>query len=85
MLKRVREHPDETGIFRRLTRKIGIPIAAADKKHRLRGEPPRSAIGLWGRNLTNEAVYSAVSGNALTSLSQYAPPRTFGIKFSVEF
>jgi len=40
MLKRVREHPDETGIFRRLTRKIGIPIAAADKKHSLRGEPP---------------------------------------------
>ena len=39
MFKRVREHPDETGIFRWLTRKIGIPISAADKKHSLCGEP----------------------------------------------
>jgi outer membrane receptor protein involved in Fe transport len=43
------------------------------------------SIGLWGRNLSNELVYSAVSGNALTSLSQYAPPRTYGIKISAEF
>jgi iron complex outermembrane recepter protein len=43
------------------------------------------SIGLWGRNLSDARVYSAVSGNALTSLSQYAPPRTYGIKFSVEF
>ncbi|HWM65020.1 MAG TPA: TonB-dependent receptor plug domain-containing protein [Steroidobacteraceae bacterium] len=43
------------------------------------------SIGLWGRNLSNGVVYAAVSGNALTSLAQYAPPRTYGIKFSVDF
>jgi len=43
------------------------------------------SIGLWGRNLSNQAVYTAVSGNAITSLAQYAPPRTYGIKFSSEF
>jgi iron complex outermembrane recepter protein len=43
------------------------------------------SIGLWGRNLSNQAVYTAVSGNAVTSLAQYAPPRTYGIKFTAEF
>jgi len=43
------------------------------------------SIGLWGRNLSNQVVYTAVSGNAITSLGQYAPPRTYGIKFSVDF
>ena len=43
------------------------------------------SIGLWGRNLSNELVYSALAGNAVTSLSQYTPPRTYGIKFNAEF
>lgn len=43
------------------------------------------SIGLWGRNLTNQLVYTAVSGNAVTSLGQYAPPRTYGIRLSAEF
>jgi iron complex outermembrane receptor protein len=43
------------------------------------------SIGLWGRNLSNQVVYTAVSGNAITSLGQYAPPRTYGIKFSADF
>ena len=42
-------------------------------------------IGLWGRNLSNELVYTAVSGNAVSGLSQYAPPRTYGINFSADF
>jgi iron complex outermembrane receptor protein len=42
-------------------------------------------VGLWGRNLSNERVYTAVQGNAVTSLAQYAPPRTYGIKFSADF
>jgi iron complex outermembrane receptor protein len=42
-------------------------------------------IGLWGRNLSDELVYTAVSGNAVSGLSQYAPPRTYGIKFSADF
>lgn len=42
-------------------------------------------IGLWGRNLSNELVYSALAGNAVTSLSQYTPPRTYGIKLNAEF
>jgi iron complex outermembrane receptor protein len=42
-------------------------------------------IGLWGRNLTDALVYTAIQGNAVTSLSQYAPPRTYGIKFSADF
>ena len=42
-------------------------------------------VGLWGRNLSNERVYTAVQGNAVSSLAQYAPPRTYGIKFSAAF
>jgi len=42
-------------------------------------------IGLWGRNLSDERVYTAVSGNAVSGLSQYSPPRTYGIKFSADF
>ena len=42
-------------------------------------------VGLWGRNLTDALVYAAVQGNALSSLAQYAPPRTYGIKFSADF
>jgi iron complex outermembrane receptor protein len=42
-------------------------------------------IGLWGRNLSNELVYAAIAGNAVASLSQYTPPRTYGIKFNAEF
>jgi iron complex outermembrane receptor protein len=38
-------------------------------------------ISLWCRNLTNSLVYTAAQGNFLVSLSQYAPPRTFGIQF----
>jgi iron complex outermembrane recepter protein len=49
----------------------------------LQGEP--FTIGLWGRNLTDERVYTAVSGNAVAGLAQYAPPRTYGIKFSADF
>jgi iron complex outermembrane receptor protein len=41
-------------------------------------------ISLWGRNLTNALVYTAVQGNFLASLSQYAPPRTYGIQFSAQ-
>jgi outer membrane receptor protein involved in Fe transport len=43
------------------------------------------AIGLWGRNLGNELVYTGIAGNAVTSLAQYAPPRTYGVKFNAEF
>jgi iron complex outermembrane receptor protein len=41
-------------------------------------------ISLWGRNLTNALVYTAAQGNFLASLAQYAPPRTYGIEFSVQ-
>jgi iron complex outermembrane recepter protein len=41
-------------------------------------------ISLWCRNLTNALVYTAVAGNFLASLSQYAPPRTYGIEFSAK-
>ena len=43
------------------------------------------SIGLWGRNLSNQLVYTAVSGNAITSLGQYAPPRIYGIRFRADF
>jgi hypothetical protein len=29
-------------------------------------------------------VYTSVAGNFLASLSQYAPPRTYGIEFSAK-
>jgi iron complex outermembrane recepter protein len=41
-------------------------------------------VSLWCRNLTNALVYTSVAGNFLASLSQYAPPRTYGIEFSVK-
>ncbi|HXI43695.1 MAG TPA: TonB-dependent receptor, partial [Bryobacteraceae bacterium] len=43
------------------------------------------SIGLWGRNLSNQLVYTAVSGNAISSLGQYAPPRTYGIRIRADF
>jgi iron complex outermembrane receptor protein len=43
----------------------------------------RYNIGVWGRNLLNEKVYTSVEGNATTGLSQYAPPRTYGIKIGM--
>ena len=41
-------------------------------------------ISLYARNLTNALVYTAVQGNFLASLAQYAPPRTYGIQFSAK-
>jgi len=41
-------------------------------------------VSLWCRNLTNALVYTSVAGNFLASLSQYAPPRTYGIEFSAK-
>jgi iron complex outermembrane receptor protein len=41
-------------------------------------------ISLWCRNLTNALVYTAAAGNFLASLSQYAPPRTYGIEFRAQ-
>jgi hypothetical protein len=34
--------------------------------------------------LTNALVYAEAAGNFLASLAQYAPPRTYGIEFSVQ-
>ena len=42
------------------------------------------SVSLWCRNLTNALVYTAAAGNFLVSLGQYAPPRTYGIQFSVQ-
>jgi iron complex outermembrane receptor protein len=42
-------------------------------------------VGLWGRNLTDSLVYTAVSGNSVAGLAQYAPPRTYGIRFGADF
>ena len=41
-------------------------------------------VSLWGRNLTNAQVYTSAAGNFLVSLAQYAPPRTYGVQFSVQ-
>jgi len=41
-------------------------------------------VTLWSRNLTNALVYTSAAGNFLVSLAQYAPPRTYGIQFSVQ-
>jgi iron complex outermembrane receptor protein len=45
----------------------------------------RYTIGLWGRNLSDERVYTFVNGNTISGISQYAPPRTYGIKLSANF
>jgi hypothetical protein len=44
----------------------------------------RYSVGLWGRNLSNARVYTAVSGNTLTSFAEYAPPRTYGVKLTFD-
>jgi iron complex outermembrane recepter protein len=41
-------------------------------------------ISLWCRNATDSLVYTAMAGNFLASLAQYAPPRTYGIRFSAQ-
>jgi iron complex outermembrane recepter protein len=41
-------------------------------------------VSLWCRNMTNSLVYTAVAGNFLASLAQYAPPRTYGVQFSAQ-
>lgn len=41
-------------------------------------------VSLWCRNMTNSLVYTAVAGNFLASLAQYAPPRTYGVQFSAK-
>ena len=42
-------------------------------------------FSLWCRNATNSLVYTSMAGNSLVSLSQYAPPRTYGIRFSAQW
>jgi iron complex outermembrane recepter protein len=42
-------------------------------------------FSLWCRNATNALVYTSMAGNSLVSLSQYAPPRTYGIRFSAQW
>jgi iron complex outermembrane recepter protein len=42
------------------------------------------SVGLWGRNLSNARVYTAVSGNTLTSFAEYAPPRTYGVRLTFD-
>jgi len=46
---------------------------------------PGVRVALWGKNLTDRAIYSAVLASTLADLGSYAPPRTFGIRAEYEF
>ena len=45
----------------------------------------RYSVRLWGKNLTDAAVFSALSASNLNSIAQYQPPRTFGVTVGVGF
>ena len=45
----------------------------------------RYEVKLWGSNLTNEAVATALDSSAISSLVQYQPPRTYGVLFTTRF
>lgn len=40
---------------------------------------------IWGKNLTDKAIYSQVLASNLSDLASYAPPRTFGIRAEYAF
>jgi iron complex outermembrane receptor protein len=45
----------------------------------------RFTVSLWGRNLTNAVVANALLASALGNLSEYKPPRTYGVSVGVKF
>ncbi|HEY2402880.1 MAG TPA: TonB-dependent receptor, partial [Steroidobacteraceae bacterium] len=45
----------------------------------------RFSASLWGRNLTNAVVANALISSSLGSLSEYQPPRTYGVSVEVKF
>jgi len=45
----------------------------------------RFTVSLWGKNLSNAVVANALISSALGSLSQYQPPRTYGVSARVKF
>jgi iron complex outermembrane recepter protein len=50
-----------------------------------RDSTERFDVQLWGKNLTNKAVATALTGTDYASVVQYAPPRTYGITVSEHF
>ncbi len=42
-------------------------------------------FALWGKNLTDKAIYSSVLASSLSDAGSYAPPRTFGIRAEYAF
>ena len=40
---------------------------------------------VWGKNLTDKAIYSQVLASNLSDLAGYAPPRTFGVRAEYAF
>jgi len=45
----------------------------------------RFRVAVWGRNLTDEAVYSSVFINAAADGAAYAPPRQIGVSVGYKF
>lgn len=46
---------------------------------------PGTKFALWGKNLTDKAVYATVLSSQLSDAGAYAPPRTFGVRAEYEF
>jgi outer membrane receptor protein involved in Fe transport len=45
----------------------------------------RLTVSLWGKNLTGEVVANALLASPLGSLSEYQPPRTYGVAVQLKF
>ncbi len=45
----------------------------------------RLGVRLWGKNLTNEAVLTALGAADISTLVQYEAPRTYGLTLTTEF
>ncbi len=46
---------------------------------------PNFSVALWGHNLTNEAVLQSLLETPLASGVSYGPPRTFGLRATLDF
>ena len=50
-----------------------------------RAPDDRLTVRVWGKNLTNEVVFTALGASDISDLVQYAAPRTYGVTLSTSF
>ena len=46
---------------------------------------PGSRIALWGKNLTNRAIFAQALASNLSDYGSYQAPRTYGLRVEYDF